>query len=138
MLQLLPEGVKGVTVAAFAATVIASLAAKVNSIGTIFTLDIYKKTFKPDATEANLVSVGKLSIIVSTIIGIVLTLALGDALMGEGKQGFQYIQEYTGFVSPGIFAMFLLGFFWKKTTSNAALFAVIGGFVFSIHVTNYA
>ncbi len=52
--------------------------------------------------------------------------------MGEGKQGFQYIQEYTGFVSPGIFAMFLLGFFWKKTTSNAALFATIGGFVFSV------
>jgi SSS family solute:Na+ symporter len=52
--------------------------------------------------------------------------------MGEGKQGFQYIQEYTGFVSPGIFAMFLLGFFWKKTTSNAALFATIGGFILSI------
>ena len=132
LLQLLPEGVKGVTVAAFAATVIASLAAKVNSIGTIFTLDIYKKTFKPDASETKLVNVGKLSIIISTVIGIVLTLALGDALMGEGKQGFQYIQEYTGFVSPGIFAMFLLGFFWKKTTSNAALFAIIGGFIFSV------
>ena len=52
--------------------------------------------------------------------------------MGEGKQGFQYIQEYTGFVSPGIFAMFFLGFFWKKTTSNAALFATIGGFIFSV------
>jgi SSS family solute:Na+ symporter len=51
--------------------------------------------------------------------------------MGEGKQGFQYIQEYTGFVSPGIFAMFILGFFWKKATSNAALFATIGGFIFS-------
>lgn len=52
--------------------------------------------------------------------------------MGEGKQGFQYIQEYTGFVSPGIFAMFILGFFWKRTTSNAALFATIGGFIFSL------
>lgn len=52
--------------------------------------------------------------------------------MGEGKQGFQYIQEYSGFVSPGIFAMFILGFFWKKTTSNAALFATIGGFIFSV------
>jgi SSS family solute:Na+ symporter len=59
-------------------------------------------------------------------------MALGNALMGEGKQGFQYIQEYTGFVSPGIFAMFLLGFFWKKTTSNAALFAIISGFIFSV------
>ena len=132
LLQLLPEGIKGVTVAAFAATVISSLAAKVNSIGTIFTLDIYKKTFNTEASEDKLVKVGKWSIIISTIIGIILTLALGDALMGEGKQGFQYIQEYTGFVSPGIFAMFLLGFFWKKTTSNAALFAIIGGFIFSV------
>jgi SSS family solute:Na+ symporter len=66
------------------------------------------------------------------ILAILLSLALGDALMGEGKQGFQYIQEYTGFVSPGIFAMFILGFFWKKATSNAALFATIGGFIFSV------
>jgi solute:Na+ symporter, SSS family len=132
LLQLLPIGVKGVTVAAFAATVVASLAAKVNSISTIFSLDIYKKVFNKNATEAKLISVGKWAIIVSTIIGVLLTLALGDALMGEGKQGFQYIQEYTGFVSPGIFAMFLMGFFWKKTTSNAALFATIGGFFFSV------
>jgi solute:Na+ symporter, SSS family len=132
LLQLLPVGVKGITVAAFAATVIASLAAKVNSISTIFTLDIYKKVFKPAASEKELVGVGKIAIILSTILGIILTMALGDALMGEGKQGFQYIQEYTGFVSPGIFAMFLLGFFWKKSTSNAALFATIGGFIFSV------
>jgi len=132
LLQLLPVGVKGVTVAAFAATVVASLAAKVNSISTIFALDIYKKAFNRDANEARLIFIGKISIIASTLIGVMLTLGLGDALMGEGKQGFQYIQEYTGFVSPGIFAMFLLGFFWKRTTSNAALFATIGGFVFSI------
>ena len=132
LLTLLPDGIKGVTIAAFAATVVASLAAKVNSISTIFTLDIYKKAFKKDATETELVKMGKITIVISTIIGVVLTLGLGDALMGEGKQGFQYIQEYTGFVSPGIFAMFLLGFFWKKTTSNAALFATIGGFVFSV------
>lgn len=132
LLKLLPEGVKGVTVAAFAATVIASLAAKVNSISTIFTLDIYRKVYNTEASEQKLVNIGKVAIIVSTIIGILLTLGLGDALMGEGKQGFQYIQEYTGFVSPGIFAMFLLGFFWKKSTSNAALFATIGGFLFSV------
>jgi SSS family solute:Na+ symporter len=132
LLLLLPQGIKGITVAAFAATVIASLAAKVNSISTIFTLDIYKKAFQPKATELKIVNVGKLAIVVATVIGILLTLSLGNALMGEGKQGFQYIQEYTGFVSPGIFAMFLLGFFWKKTTSNAALFAMIGGFIFSV------
>jgi len=132
LLKLLPVGVKGVTVAAFAATVISSLAAKVNSISTIFTLDIYKKVFNKDASEKQLVSIGKVAIIASAAMGILLTLGLGNALMGEGKQGFQYIQEYTGFVSPGIFAMFLLGFFWKKTTSNAALFATIGGFIFSV------
>lgn len=132
LLQLLPIGIKGVTVAAFAATVVASLAAKVNSISTIFTLDIYKKVFNKEATEAQLIKIGKWAIIISTILGILLTLGLGDALMGEGKQGFQYIQEYTGFVSPGIFAMFLMGFFWKRTTSNAALFATIGGFIFSV------
>jgi SSS family solute:Na+ symporter len=124
--------VKGVTVAAFAATVISSLAAKVNSISTIFTLDIYKKVFNKEASEKQLVNVGKVAIIAAMIIGILLTFGLGNALMGEGKQGFQYIQEYTGFVSPGIFAMFLLGFFWKKTTSDAALFATIGGFIFSV------
>ncbi|WEK33553.1 MAG: sodium/solute symporter [Candidatus Pseudobacter hemicellulosilyticus] len=132
LLKLLPGGVKGVTVAAFAATVIASLAAKVNSISTIFTLDIYKKVYNSEASEAKLVSIGKWAIVISTLMGILLTLGLGDMLMGEGKQGFQYIQEYTGFVSPGIFAMFLLGFFWKKSTSNAALFATIGGFLFSV------
>lgn len=132
LLQLLPIGVKGVTVAAFAATVVASLAAKVNSISTIFSLDIYRKVFNKQATEANLITVGKWAIIVSTILGSLLTLALGDALMGEGKQGFQYIQEYSGFVSPGIFAMFLMGFFWKNATSNAALFSIIGGFIFSV------
>jgi SSS family solute:Na+ symporter len=66
------------------------------------------------------------------VLGFILCIFIGAALMGEGKQGFQYIQEYTGFVSPGIFAMFILGFFWKKTTSNAALFATIGGFIFSM------
>jgi SSS family solute:Na+ symporter len=132
LLTLLPDGIKGITIAAFAATVVSSLAAKVNSISTIFTLDIYKKAFNKNASEEVLVKIGKIAIIVSTGIGILLTLGLGDSLMGEGKQGFQYIQEYTGFVSPGIFAMFLLGFFWKKTTSNAALFATIGGFIFSV------
>jgi SSS family solute:Na+ symporter len=132
LLTLLPSGIKGVTIAAFAATVVASLAAKVNSISTIFTLDIYKKIFNKEASESKLVSIGKITIVISTAIGILLTLGLGDTLMGEGKQGFQYIQEYTGFVSPGIFAMFLLGFFWKKTTSNAALFAMIGGFILSV------
>lgn len=132
LLTLLPSGLKGLSFAALTAAIVASLAGKANSIATIFTLDIYKKAFDPSASENKLVNVGKIAVVISLFLGTFLALIVGDALMGEGKQGFQYIQEYTGFVSPGIFAMFILGFFWKKTTSNAALFATIGGFLFSV------
>lgn len=132
LLTLLPTGLKGLSFAALTAAIVASLAGKANSIATIFTLDIYKKALNPAASETKLVNVGKISVVVSMLLGTLLALLVGNSLMGEGKQGFQYIQEYTGFVSPGIFAMFILGFFWKKTTSNAALFATIGGFVFSV------
>jgi len=132
LLGLLPIGLKGLSFAALTAAIVASLAGKANSIATIFTLDIYKKAFNPSAGEGTLVNVGKITVVVSMLLAVVLSLIIGDALMGEGKQGFQYIQEYTGFVSPGIFAMFILGFFWKKTTSNAALFATVGGFIVSV------
>ena len=132
LLNLLPTGLKGLAFAALTAAIVASLAGKANSIATIFSLDVYKKAINKNADEKKLVSVGKLAVIVSMMLAILLSLLLGEKLMGEGKQGFQYIQEYTGFVSPGIFAMFILGFFWKKTTSNAALFAIIGGFLLSV------
>lgn len=132
LLNLLPAGLKGLSFAALTAAIVASLAGKANSIGTIFTLDIYKKAFDQNASESTLVRIGKIAVIVSMLLAVLLSLLVGEKLMGEGKQGFQYIQEYTGFVSPGIFAMFILGFFWKKTTSNAALFATIGGFIFSL------
>jgi SSS family solute:Na+ symporter len=132
LLNLLPAGLKGLSFAALTAAIVASLAGKANSISTIFILDIYKKAINKNASESRQVLLGRLTVIVAMIIAILLAFALGEKLMGEGKQGFQYIQEYTGFVSPGIFAMFFLGFFWKKTTSNAALFATIGGFVFAV------
>src|SRR5476651_2068649 len=132
VLNLLPNYLKGLSFAALTAAIVASLAGKANSIATIFTLDIYKKAINTKASEKNLVNTGKIAVVVAMILGVILSFVIGDMLMGEGKQGFQYIQEYTGFVSPGIFAMFILGFFWKKTTSNAALFATIGGFIFSI------
>ncbi|SDJ22031.1 solute:Na+ symporter, SSS family [Pedobacter sp. ok626] len=128
LLNLLPAGLKGLSFAALTAAVVASLAGKANSIATIFTLDIYKKVIKPDASEGNLVVTGKIAIIAAMILGVLIAPHLGI----DKKGGFQYIQEYTGFVSPGIFAMFILGFFWKKTTSNAALFATIGGFGLSL------
>lgn len=127
LLGFLGPGLRGLSFAALTAAVIASLAAKVNSISTIFTLDLYKKKIKPQATEQELVKVGKITIVIAMILGIILC-----PFLGFEKGGFRFIQEYTGFVSPGIFAMFILGFFWKKTTSNAALFATVGGFIFSV------
>ncbi|MBE9600444.1 sodium/sugar symporter [Pedobacter sp. MC2016-24] len=128
LLNLLPAGLKGLSFAALTAAVVASLAGKANSIATIFTLDIYQKAIKKDATEKNLVLVGKASVVIAMILGVIIAPHLGI----DKKGGFQFIQEYTGFFSPGIFAMFILGFFWKKTTSNAALFATLGGFSLSV------
>ncbi|WP_207536394.1 sodium/sugar symporter [Desertivirga arenae] len=126
MLNLLPAGLKGLSFAALTAAIVASLAGKANSIATIFTLDIYKKAINPEASESKLVNIGKITVVITMILGVIIAPHLGIE-----KGGFKYIQEYTGFVSPGIFAMFLLGFFWRKATSNAALFATIGGFIMS-------
>ncbi len=128
LLNLLQPGLKGVAVAALTAAIVASLAGKANSIATIFTLDIYRKVFNKTASEKKLVDIGRIGVVVAVIFAVLISGQLGI----DKKGGFQFIQEYTGFVSPGIFAMFLLGFFWKKTTSNAALFATIGGFILSI------
>jgi SSS family solute:Na+ symporter len=128
LLNLLPVGLKGLSFAALTAAVVASLAGKANSIATIFTLDIYKKKINTEAGEQKMVNIGRISIVAAMVLAMVVAPFMGI----DKKGGFQYIQEYTGFVSPGVFAMFFLGFFWKKTSSNAALFATIGGFVLSI------
>ncbi len=128
LLNLLPAGLKGLSFAALTAAVVASLAGKVNSISTIFTLDIFKKKINPIATEKTLVNVGKITVVVAMVLAVIIAPFLGI----DKKGGFEFIQEYTGFVSPGIFAMFILGFFWKKTSSNAAMFATIGGFLLSV------
>ncbi len=120
LLNLLPEGLKGLSFAALTAAIVASLAGKANSIATIFTLDIYKHFIKKDASEQDQVKVGRITIIVAIIIGALVAPALKSL-----DQGFQYIQEYTGFISPGVFAIFILGFFWKRTTANAALIGAI-------------
>ena len=128
LLNLLPVGLKGVAFAALTAAIVASLAGKANSIATIFSLDIYKKKINPDASEAKVVGIGRISVGVALAIAIV----IAPLLLGGSKGVLQFIQEYTGFVSPGVFAMFIMGFFWKKTTSNAALFATAGGFLLSV------
>ncbi len=128
LLNLLSPGLKGLAFAALTAAIVASLAGKINSISTIFTLDIYKKFINPEASETKLVNIGRTVIVAAMVLGIVIAPFMGI----DKKGGFEFIQEYTGFVSPGVFAMFILGFFWKRTNANAALFAIIGGFLMSI------
>ncbi|MCU0355466.1 MAG: sodium/solute symporter, partial [Cytophagales bacterium] len=128
LLNLLPSGLKGLSFAALTAAVVASLAGKANSISTIFTLDIYKKYVKRDATEAQLVWMGRVAVVVSMILAIFLSPYMGI----DKKGGFQFIQEMTGLVSPGVFAAFFMGFFWKRTNSAGAMFAIVGGFLLSL------
>lgn len=127
LLNLLPSGLKGLAFAALTAAIVASLAGKANSIATIFTLDIYKQKIDKDASEKKQVKIGKITVVLS-----ILTAIMIAPFLGIEKGGFKFIQEFSGFLSPGVFAMFLLGFFWKKTTANAAMYSMIGGFVFSV------
>jgi len=128
LLALLPAGLKGLAFAALVAAVVASLAGKANSVATIFTLDVYNKHVNRQASEQRMVWIGRISVVAAMAIAVLLAPLLGI----DKKGGFQYIQEYTGFVSPGILAMFLLGFYWRRTTAAAAMFATIGGLVFSV------
>jgi solute:Na+ symporter, SSS family len=136
ILTFLPSGLKGLAVAALTAAIVASLAGKVNSISTIFTLDIYKKYLKADATEIQMVRTGRWVIIGAMMVALAFTWT--DVLGIGGEGGFTFIQKYTGFISPGVFAMFLLGMFWKRTTGTAALVGVILGFVLAIFFNSFA
>jgi solute:Na+ symporter, SSS family len=132
LLNLLPAGLKGLSFAALTAAVVASLAGKANSIATIFTLDVFKPYFAKDMTEKKLVVVGRIVIVVSMILAIVISPFMGI----DKKGGFQFIQEMTGLLSPGIFASFIMGFFWKRTNSAGALFAIVGGFLIAFGMHN--
>jgi solute:Na+ symporter, SSS family len=116
LLQLLPVGLKGLAFAALTAAIVSSLASMANSTSTIFTMDIYQKYFSKNASETKQVRVGRITAVVAFLIAAIVAPALGQL-----DQAFQFIQEYTGFISPGVFAIFFFGVFWKKTTSNAAL-----------------
>jgi solute:Na+ symporter, SSS family len=120
LLQLLPAGLKGLAFAALTAAIVSSLASMANSTSTIFTMDIYKQYINKDASEVKQVKIGRLAAFVAFVIAAFVAPALGTL-----DQAFQFIQEYTGFVSPGVFAIFFFGVFWKKTTSNAALTAAV-------------
>jgi SSS family solute:Na+ symporter len=136
VLGFLPSGLKGLSLAALTAAIVASLAGKANSISTIFTLDIYKKYINKDANEQKMVSVGRITIAAAILLSILLTWK--DLLGIGGEGGFTFIQKYTGFISPGIFAIFILGFFWKRTTGAAAITGILTGFGMSVLFNNYA
>ncbi len=125
LLQLLPVGMKGIAVAALTAAIVSSLASMLNSTSTIFTMDIYRTYINRDASDKATVNTGRLAATAALVIGCVLAPVLGGI-----DQAFQFIQEYTGVVSPGILAVFMLGLFWKKATNKGA---VIGA-IFSIPV----
>ncbi len=136
ILGFLPAGLKGLSIAALTAAIVASLAGKANSISTIFTLDIFKKYISKEADEKKLVWTGRLAIVASMFVALLFTWKDSLGIGGEG--GFTFIQKYTGFISPGVFAMFILGMFWKRTTGTAALVGVVLGFVLAIFFNNYA
>lgn len=130
VLGFLPTGLRGLSMAALTAAIVASLAGKANSISTIFTLDIYKKYFNKESTEKRMVWIGRAMVIASLLIAIIVN--WNDFLGIGGKGGFEFIQKYTGYISPAIFPVFLFGFFWKKTTSSAAISGIIGGLLLAV------
>ena len=136
ILGFLPEGLKGLSIAALTAAIVASLAGKLNSISTIYTYDIHKKYFNKEMEEKSQVWMGRLIAVIAIFISLLFT---WEDLLGIGaKGGFTFIQEYTGFISPGVFAMFILGMFWKRTTGTAAVAGLITGLALSIFFKNFA
>ena len=136
ILGFLPSGLKGLSLAALTAAIVASLAGKANSISTIFTLDIFKKYIDKEADEKKLIWTGRLAIVASMVVAVIFTWS--DTLGIGGEGGFTFIQKYTGFISPGVFAIFLLGMFWKRTTGAAALVGILTGFLLSVFFNSYA
>ena len=120
LLQLLPNGLKGLAFAALTAAIVSSLASMLNSTSTIFTMDIYKQYIRPNANDKETVNTGRISAAIALLIAGIMA-----PLLGGIDQAFQFIQEYTGVVSPGILAVFMLGLFWKKTTNKAAIIGTL-------------
>jgi SSS family solute:Na+ symporter len=137
MMRLLPPGLLGLVFAALIAAIVASTASKINSIATIFTLDLYAK-FRGDRTRAeddsgdrgeerHLVLVGR----IAAVTAIVIAILTARPLVGASEQAFQFIQEFTGFFTPGITVIFLLGLFWKRANEAGAIVAAVASVVLS-------
>lgn len=136
MLSFLPSGLKGLSLAVLTAAIVASLAGKVNSIATIFTLDLYKKYLNKNSTERKMVWTGRVAVIVSLLIAVLLT--WNDSLGIGSAGGYTFVQKYSAFVSPGVLATFLLGMFWKRTSAPAAVSGIIVGFAASVFFNQFA
>ena len=128
LLQFLPVGLKGVAFAALAAAVVSSLASMLNSTSTIFTMDIYRQYINTNASDKRIVNVGRLSAAIALIIACIMA-----PLLGGIDQAFQFIQEYTGLVSPGILAVFVMGLFWKKSTNKAAIVGALASIPIALY-----
>ena len=121
VMALLPTGILGLVFAALIAAIVTSLGSQSNSVATIFTMDLYRK-LRPATDQHRLVVIGRTAGVIALIIAVL----VARPLLGNFDQAFQYIQEFTGFFTPGICVIFLLGMFWKRTTAAAALTAAIG------------
>lgn len=128
VMRLLPTGLLGLVFAALIAAIVSSLASMMNSISTIFTMDFYRHHINKEGSEQHLVKIGRMV----SLIAMVIALIVARPLLGNFDQAFQYIQEFTGFFTPGVCALFLMGIFWKRTTANGALGIAIGSAVFSL------
>jgi solute:Na+ symporter, SSS family len=128
VMRLLPVGIKGLVFAALIAAIVSSLASMMNSISTIFTMDFYRHLGQGEKSEHHLVFVGR----TVSFTALVIAMLVAKPLLGQFDQAFQYIQEFTGFFTPGVVALFLLGIFWKRTTANAALGAAVGSAALSV------
>ncbi|MBI9035048.1 MAG: sodium/sugar symporter [Bacteroidales bacterium] len=126
--QFIPVGLKGLVLAALAAAIVSSLASMLNSTATIFTMDIYKQHINNNASDRLTVNVGRLSATAALIIA-----SFTAPLLGDLPQAFQYIQEYTGIVSPGILAIFMAGLFLKKSTNSAAIWGAVLSLVIAMY-----
>ena len=132
LMTLLPPGLLGLVFAALIAAIIASMGSKINSIATIFTIDLYKPAFR-NASETHLVVVGRIAAVAALVIAIL----AAKPLLGNLPQAFQYIQEYSGFITPGIVVIFVLGMFWPRATTAGAFVAAVGSVVFSFLYWKY-
>jgi SSS family solute:Na+ symporter len=126
LMAMLPTGILGLVFAALIAAIVASMGSKINSIATIFTMDVYRP-LRPQTSQQRLVLIGRITAVVALIVAIL----SAKPLLGSFDQAFQYIQEFTGFFTPGICVIFLLGMFWERCTATGALVAAIASAVLS-------